>query len=158
MACSSLSPSGHAGPERRACPRIPAAAVPFLTARVAGGPPVRLVDLSKRGVKVESTLPLPTGSRVTLRFLAGDASLTLTSAVVRSTLAVESRGEVTYHSALAFTDELTLCGEELSAAAGATSDATPPEPARSEAASDYTMIVMDGRTGLHEHAEAARAC
>ena len=135
------------GPERRAFPRIPASSVPYLTARVAGGPSVRLLDLSKRGVHVESTLNMRPGSTVVIRFLTGDASVTLTGAVVRSTVAVlEASGEVTFHTALAFTDELTLCGEELDAAANAAQASHPPStPAAGT--DDYTMIVMDGRTG-----------
>jgi hypothetical protein len=62
--------------------------------------------------------------------------------VVRSTVAVfESDGGVTYHTALAFNDELSLCDEEFTAAAS-----EPRVPCRSAAApTDYTMIVMDGR-------------
>jgi hypothetical protein len=153
---ASLPP--YAGPERRAHPRIPAAAVPHLTARVAGGPPARLIDLSKRGVQIETTMYLCPGSTIAMRFLSGDASVTLTGAVVRSTVAVlESRGEVTYHSALAFTDELTLGGEEFEAAA-ASAPLAPTGPAGRAVAGDYTMIVMDGRVGTHERAEATPAC
>lgn len=153
------SPSTYVGPERRAHPRIPAAAVPHLTARVAGGPPARLIDLSKRGVQIETTMYMCPGSTVAMRFLCGDASVTLTGAVVRSTVAVlESRGEVTYHSALAFTDELTLGGEDLAAAAAAAATVAPPAHTGQAVSSDYTMIVMDGRTGTLERAEATPAC
>jgi len=151
------SPSTYVGPERRAHPRIPAAAVPHLTARVAGGPPARLIDLSKRGVQIETTMYMCPGSTVAMRFLSGDASVTLTGAVVRSTVALlESRGEVTYHSALAFTDELTLGGEDLEAAAAAT--LAPPARTGQAVSGDYTMIVMDGRMGTHDRAEATPAC
>lgn len=157
MARSTVSPPAYDGFERRAHPRIPPSAVPHLTARVAGGPAVRLIDLSKRGVRIESTLLMPPGSTVAVRFVSRDASTTLTGAVVRSTVSVlPHRGEVTYHSALAFNDELTLCGDELEATT------TPPDSAGcdgralDQAADDYTMIVMDGRTALHEHAEATR--
>jgi hypothetical protein len=159
MARTSVSPQAYEGPERRAHPRIPASAVPHLTARVAGGPAVRLIDLSKRGVQIETTLLMRPGSTVAVRFLTPDATVTLTGAVVRSTVAVlPHRGEVTYHSALAFNDELTLCGDELQAASVPAAlmarTGQPPD----QAADDYTMIVMDGRTGMHEHAETPRAC
>jgi PilZ domain len=151
------SPSTYVGPERRAHPRIPAAAVPHLTARVAGGPPARLIDLSKRGVQIETTMYMCPGSTVAMRFLSGDASVTLTGAVVRSTVALlESRGEVTYHSALAFTDELILGGEDLEAAAAAA--LAPPAHTGQADSGDYTMIVMDGRMGTHDRAEATPAC
>lgn len=158
MARSTIAPQAYDGPERRACPRIPASAVPYLTARVAGGPGVRLIDLSKRGVRIETTVMMRPGSTVAVRFLSGDVSLTLTGAVVRSTVAVlPRRGEVTYHSALAFTDELTLCDEEFLAAADA-SPAPAGAPVLGGSADDYTMIVMDGRTATHSHAEGPPAC
>mgnify|MGYP005813096817 CR=1 FL=1 len=158
MARSSNTPQAYDGPERRAVPRIPARAVPYLTARIAGGPGVHLLDLSKRGVRIETTILMRPGSTVAVRFLSGDVSLTLTGAVVRSTVAqLPRRGEVTYHSALAFTDELTLCDEELLAAAD-----TQPAPALAslldDSTDDYTMIVMDGRETTHSHAEAPTAC
>jgi hypothetical protein len=157
MARSTPPPPAYQGPERRAHPRIPASAVPYLTARVAGGPIVRLIDLSKRGVQIETTLMMRPGSTVAVRFVSGDASVTLTGAVVRSTVAVlPHRGEVTYHSALAFNDELTLCSEELDAAAAIVRpDAS---PARDESGDDYTMIVMDGRLGASGLVEARRSC
>lgn len=159
MARSTTTPLAYDGPERRAFPRIPASAVPYLTARVAGGPAVRLIDLSKRGVQIETTLLMRPGSTVAVRFLSGDISVTLTGAVVRSTVAVlPRRGEVTYHSALAFNDELTLCGEEFEAAAADARPSSASAPALEDGADDYTMIVMDGRTGMHSHAEAPRAC
>lgn len=130
------------GPERRKHPRIPASVVPHLRAHVAGGPAVRLIDLSKRGVLLEAPVAMALGATVTIRFVMGDHTETLYGAVVRSAVAViETSGEVTYHTALAFTDELTLCGEEFDAA---TFPYRNPSP---EVANDYTMIVVDGRTG-----------
>ena len=146
------------GPERRRAPRIPAAAVPYLTAHLAGGPPVRLVDLAKRGVQIETTVPFEPGRTVSIRFVTGDASMTMTGAVVRSTVEVRERnGRVTYHTALAFTDELTLCGDELAAAEAAVPSA-PPVPPVERAGDDYTMIVMDGRTGERSGGEGVPAC
>lgn len=145
------SPRSHDGPERRAYPRIPASAVPYLTARVGGGPPVRLIDLSKRGVQIETTMHMRAGSTVTIRFVSGERSVVLTGAVVRSTVAVlESAGGVTYHTALAFTEELTLCDEEFEAARGLPAPGFTPD----ERADDYTMIVMDGRTSTAHRAGA----
>jgi hypothetical protein len=127
-------------------PRLPAAAVPHLRAVVAGGASVRLLDLSKRGVQIETTLQMHPGATVSIRFVSGDSSVALTGAVVRCTAAVlESEGTVTYHTALAFMDELTLCAEELDAAAHA-SDEAAAQPLDGPA-DDYTLIVMDGRTG-----------
>ena len=142
MTGSSRPDTTYAGPERRKHPRIPASAVPHLRAHVAGGPPVRLIDLSKRGVHLECPLQMTLGATVTIRFVTGEHTVTLEGAVVRSASAViATSGEVTYHTALAFTDELTLCGEEFEAATLQSRDPSP------EVASDYTMIVVDGRTG-----------
>ena len=145
----SLTPralSTHNGSDRRRSPRFPVAALPYLTARVAGGPPVRLIDLSKHGVQVETPMRLPGGATVSIRFVSGAGAVTLDGAVVRSSVCVvETGGAVTYHTALAFTEELTLCGEELEATLDAAADAglagqtAPPD--------DYTMIVLDGRAG-----------
>lgn len=135
------------GHERRAHPRIPAAVVPHLTARIAGGPEVRLVDLCKRGVQLETTVHMLPGSTVAIRFLFGDASMVMAGAVVRSTVSVlETGGGVTYHIALAFNEELTLCREEL-ASAERTVAAPIATPTQADVADDYTMIVTDGRTG-----------
>lgn len=147
MSLATRASSRHDGSDRRALPRIPAAAVPYLTARVAGGPSVRLVDLSKRGVQVETPVKLPSGSTITIRFVSGDTTVTLTGAVVRSTVSVmESGGAVTYHTALAFNDELTICGAELEAALAADRPARSIDPA-ADTSDDYTMILMDGRAG-----------
>ncbi|BCS31333.1 hypothetical protein TBR22_A05330 [Luteitalea sp. TBR-22] len=137
-------PQPYSGPERRAHPRIPAAAVPHLTAMVAGGAPVRLLDLSKRGVQIETSVHMRPGATVRIRFVSGDSATTLTGAVVRCTSAViEEAGEVTYHTGLAFTDEISLGAEEIGAATHAAAD---PPPHADDPADDYTMIVMDGRT------------
>ena len=133
--------------ERRAHPRIPAAAVPYLQARLAGGAQVRLLDISKRGVHVETTMHMRPGRMVIIRFLSGDAAMSLTSAVVRSSVAVlEASGEVTYHTALAFTDELTLCSAEFDEAAACHAGPIVQPAAAGE--DDYMMIVMDSRVGI----------
>ena len=140
---SETRPSPDVRPDRRAHPRIAASAVPYLQARVTGAPHVSIIDLSKRGVHIATTMHMRPGRTVIIRFLSGDASMTMTSAVVRSSVAVlEASGDVTYHTALAFTDELTLCSAEFDEAqetmtvAGADPVAGP---------DDYTMIVLDSR-------------
>ncbi|MCC6162860.1 MAG: PilZ domain-containing protein [Acidobacteria bacterium] len=142
------------GHERRAHPRIPARSVPYLTARIAGGPAVHLIDLSKHGVQIETTLHMRPGSTVAVRFLSGDRSVTLTGAVVRSTELVRPhRGDVKYHSALSFTDELSLCDEAIQAAEPAR------EPQRAvvpqvSVCDLFTMILMDGCRPSHAYVEA----
>ena len=137
MSSSNPSAPAYAGVERRTSPRLPAS--------VVGGPAVRLLDLSKRGVHVETSLRMRAGGTVTIRFIANGQSQTLTGAVVRNTVAVlETSGEVTYHTALAFNDELLLCGEQLD---GAATHPPAAEAVDGDAPNDYTMLVFDGRTG-----------
>lgn len=97
------------GRERRQFTRVPGHAVPEVTARVVGGPHVRLLDVSRRGAQVETTLPLRPGRAVTIRFVAADTTLTLTGAVVRSSVAVLSADGVTYHTALSFSEDVVVC-------------------------------------------------
>lgn len=150
------SSSSYEGPERRVAPRLPATALPHLSARVLGGGAVRLVDISKRGVRLEGSVPMPAGSTVTVRFMAGGETQTLTGAVVRDTVVVvETTGEVTYHTALAFTDELTLCGDDFEVAAATLPGAPALTPAPDTAATDdYTMLLFDGRIGTPQGAPA----
>jgi hypothetical protein len=97
------------GRERRRFVRIAADAMPHVTARVVGGPQVRLIDVSRRGAQVETTLPLKPGRSVTIRFVAADATLTLTGAVVRSSVAVLAEEGVKYHTALSFAEDIVIC-------------------------------------------------
>jgi hypothetical protein len=145
------------GPERRAESRLPASALPHLSAHVIGEAPVRLVDISKRGARLESSARLPTGSTLTIRFIANGEAQVLTGAVVRDTVVVlETSGEVTYHIALAFTDELTLCGDDFASAQ--TPDAAPSLPHPADTEHDYTMLVFDRRIGAPPGAPAGAAC
>ncbi len=146
---------GYDGHDRRAHPRIPARSVPYLTARIAGGPAVHLIDLSKHGVQIETTLHMRPGSTVALRFLSGDRSVTLTGAVVRSTELVRPhRGDVKYHSALSFTDELSLCDEAIEATAS-TRESLRAVAHQASPSDLFTMILMDGRPPSHAYVEAA---
>jgi hypothetical protein len=125
---------GHAGfgHERRRHARIPAEALPHLTARVVGGPMVRLLDVSRRGARVETDLPLRPGRAVTIRFVAIDSTLTLTGAVVRSSVAVLAEDGVKYHTALSFAEDVHLCPETPPAPAGAGVDGRASTPAPSQ--------------------------
>ncbi len=145
------------GQERRALPRIRASSVPHLTAHIAGGPQARLIDLSKRGVRIESPLHMGPGSRVVLRFVLGEESVTVTGDVMRSVPLMRlSSGEVAYDTALAFTEELTLCSDEFEDAGRAAGlscgSSHPSDPP------DFTMIVMDGRSGAPLRAGGDAPC
>lgn len=97
------------GLERRQFTRIPGHAMPEVTARVLGGPHVRLIDLSQRGAQVETSLPLRPGRAVTIRFVTADTTVTLTGAVVRSSIAVLNADGVTYRAALSFAEDIVVC-------------------------------------------------
>ncbi len=117
------------GRNRRQFVRIAAEALPHLTARVVGGPQVRLIDVSRRGARVETTMPLKPGRPLTIRFLAADTTLTLTGAVVRSSVAVLAEHGVVYHTAVSFAEDLAVCPEapaadETGTGATAAGDAT----------------------------------
>lgn len=157
MTSSARSTPPYDGPERRSGPRLPASALPHLSAHVVGSAPVRLVDISKRGARLEGASRLPAGSTITIRFLAGGEAQMLTGAVVRDTVVVlETSGEVTYHTALAFTDELTLCGDEFEAARDVHPE--PSTPCPSDAGPDYTMLVFDGRMGAPHGGPTGTTC
>ncbi|MBA2356023.1 MAG: hypothetical protein H0V80_15335 [Acidobacteria bacterium] len=132
--------------ERRAHRRIPAAMLPHLNARVSGGPPVRLLDLSKWGVQLETAMFMRPGSTVCIRFVTSSETITLTGAVVRSTVAVLEAGGVTYHTALAFNEALELCNEVLHSLPDSEMDFDHSNP------DDYTLLVTDRRTGLRAQA------
>lgn len=136
------SPSNQppSGAERRSHPRIPASALPHLTASIPDGPAIRLLDLSRTGALVETTTRLPPGASIAVHFRSGDREVPLSAAVIRSTVSVvDTDGRVTYHTGLAFTDELVLLDEAAQVAGTqATRDAM-------DSSGDFTLIVMDGR-------------
>ena len=101
-----------AGHNRRRHERIPADRLPHVTARVVGGPEVRLLDLSRRGARLETTLHLRPGRSVCVRLVADDTTVTLSGAVVRSRVAVVDETGVRYQTALAFSNDVPFCPDE----------------------------------------------
>lgn len=95
--------------ERRRQTRVPGGQVPHVTARVMGGPPVRIVDLSRNGAQIETTLHMRPGRAVTIRFLEGETVSTLTGVVVRSAVSGVGGSQVSYSTSLSFREELTVC-------------------------------------------------
>lgn len=130
---------------RRAHRRVPANLLPSLTARLSGGAAVKLLDVSRRGVRLETNLHMRPGQTVCIRFVAADASVTLTAAVVRATVAhIESDG-IRYETVLSLAGDLLLC-EQLHDAAmleGDQYDADIPSTDTSPLGPvvDYTVIV-----------------
>jgi hypothetical protein len=99
--------------DRRTSPRVPASAVPNLKARLLAGPDVRLVDLSRRGVLLETQSRLLPGSPIRLKFVADDAVLVLKGAVVRSSVSTFGEQGLVYRTAVAFDEDITICDASL---------------------------------------------
>lgn len=138
---------------RRQHRRIPASSLPSLTARISGGEAVKLLDVSRRGVRLETNLHMRPGQTVCIRFVAADATVTLTAAVVRATVAHVESGGIRYETALSLAGDLLLCDQlrdaalqepesESSGAAG-----SKPEVDGLAPVVDYTVIVCGGPDG-----------
>ena len=147
------------GHERREHLRVPANLLPSLTARLSGGAAVRLLDVSRRGVRLETTSHMRPGQTVCIRFVAADATVTLSAAVVRATVARLDADGVRYETALSLAGDLLLCDQRHAAATQAAdgSDATATDAPALDEVVDYTVIVSgtpDARTlldGLREN-------
>lgn len=113
------------GIDRRTSPRVPASAVPDLKARLLAGPDVRLVDLSRRGVLLETQTRLLPGSPVRLKFVAQDATLVLKGAVVRSSVCTCGEHGLIYRTAVTFDEDIAICDDSLWSAPPMTAS---PEP------------------------------
>jgi hypothetical protein len=105
--------SVRGGPDRRRSPRKPAAAVPYLKARLVAGPDVRIIDVSRRGILLETETRLLPNSPIAIRFVAADASLVLKGCVVRSSIAQLTGVELRYRTAVAFEEDIRLCDDSL---------------------------------------------
>jgi hypothetical protein len=105
--------SPNDGSERRTSPRRPASSVPNLKARLLAGAEVRLVDISRRGVLLETDTRLLPGSPIRIKFVADDANLVLKGCVVRSSVNVVSGEGLVYRTAVAFDEDIALCDASL---------------------------------------------
>ena len=102
-----------AGENRRQSPRRPASAIPGLKARLFAGSDVRLIDVSRRGVLIETDARLLPGSPISIKFVTTDANLVLKGSVVRSSVNIVSDKGVVYRTAVAFEEDIKLCDESL---------------------------------------------
>jgi hypothetical protein len=105
--------------ERRNWPRIPADALPNVSAKLATGPEIRLVDLSRGGARFECEKRLLPGAKVALRLVTPDGTLVVRGRVVRSRIVRLERGGLGYDAAIAFNETLSEMLEEPGKAAGA---------------------------------------
>jgi hypothetical protein len=107
--------------DRRSEPRLPATAVAIARATLRPGCPVRVVDISAAGVRVESDRPLRPGSRVHVRLVCDHCSLVLFAQIVRCEVAeIDPESGLKYRGALQFDEPCTHLAalSEASLAAG----------------------------------------
>ncbi len=121
--------------ERRNWPRIPAEALTNVSAKLATGPDIRLVDLSRGGARFECEKRLLPGAKVALRLVTPDGTLVVRGRVVRSRIVRLERGGLGYDAAIAFNETLSQMLEEPSGAAAPAS-----EPQETPAAVPATEI------------------
>jgi hypothetical protein len=80
-----------------------------LAAHLVGGPAVAMVDISTRGVLLETDKRLVPGQSVSMRFVTVDAQLRLLGCVVRSSVASVSSSRLTFRTAVSFDVDNSLC-------------------------------------------------
>ena len=129
---------------RRQHRRVPASLLPSLSARLSGGAAVRLLDVSRRGVRLETTMHMRPGQTVAIRFVAADATVTLSAAVVRATVAHVDADGIRYETALSLAGDLHLCDQLHEAAMASEGDATTSSSSSPSLAPvvDYTVVVQ----------------
>lgn len=115
-----------AGENRRQSPRRPASAIPNLKARLFAGSDVRLIDVSRRGVLIETDARLLPGSPISIKFVTTDANLVLKGSVVRSSVNIVSDKGVVYRTAVSFEEDIKLCDESLWEEAAPAPEVVPP--------------------------------
>lgn len=103
----------RSGAELRRFARRPASDLPDLKARLVAGSDVRLVNVSRRGVLLETDARLMPNSAVTLRFVTDAASVVLKGRVVRSSIAVLSKATLVYRTAVEFDQDISLVDPRL---------------------------------------------
>jgi hypothetical protein len=101
--------------ERRAQPRLAAAALQIERATLRPGCLVAVLDLSATGAQVQSERPLRPGSRIHVRLAARSSSLAIDAAVVRCSVWILQADVVIYRGALRFEEVCTAFMEEQNA-------------------------------------------
>lgn len=111
--------------ERRSWPRIPAESLPNVSAKLATGPDIRLVDLSRGGARFECEKRLLPGAKVALRLVTPDGTLVVRGRVVRSRIVRLERGGLGYDAAIAFNETLNEVIEERAGTPQPATEAAP---------------------------------
>jgi len=93
--------------DRRRHPRVAADAVSFLSAQLSGGAAVTLVDVSHRGVRLETSRHMRPGQTVCVRFALGDEMVAVNASVLRATVKHLEPEAVRYETALQLVEDTT---------------------------------------------------
>jgi hypothetical protein len=93
--------------ERRETPRHDSPPPESVVVRVVGGSEARLLDLSRRGLLIETESRLAIGQRATVRITTRDGVVMVAGVVVRS-LVAKMGASVVFNTALALDDDLML--------------------------------------------------
>jgi hypothetical protein len=125
-----------------------------MVARVVGASEVRLLDISRRGVLLETQTRLQFRAKATIHFTTCDASISVRAQVVRS-LVASVDAFVVYHTALTFDEELRLA-DALAHQQSAAATAAPIDPLDPVDPVDLTDLTeLTGLTGLTGPTEPA---
>jgi hypothetical protein len=143
-----LSPVSH--DDRRTDQRLDASALGPVVARLVGGSEVRLMDVARRGVLLESDTRLLIGAKATIKITTTDTTISVRGHVVRSRVAGVRGGALMYHTALALEEDLGLV-ESLAPRKGET--ASFDEPDEPDELADTADLLIGGS----EHALSAAA-
>jgi hypothetical protein len=102
--------------DRRAEPRLAAAALQIERATLRPGCLVAVLDLSASGAQVQSERPLRPGSRLHVRIAARGGALAVAADVVRCSVWIVEADVVIYRGALRFEEPCTAFWEEQAGA------------------------------------------
>jgi len=109
--------------ERRSAPRRQASSIPMLgSAQIISGPDVRLINISRAGVLLESDGRLLTGSHICLKLTTTDAVFLLKGRVLRSKTSTLDGQNIRYESAIVFDDDFMLMDEGIPLGSGCALD------------------------------------
>ena len=98
--------------ERRAAPRLAAAALQIERATLRPGCLVAVLDVSVHGAQVQSERPLRPGSRVHVRLVARHFTLVVAAEVIRCSVWILQADVVIYRGALRFEEPCPSFWEE----------------------------------------------
>jgi hypothetical protein len=136
--------------DRRESSRYDAASVGKMVARVLGGSDVRLIDLSRRGVLIETEGRLKVGAKATIRITTTDAVVNVQGVVVRSLVAKVAHVGLVFRTALALDEDLAIVDELVRREA----ESAEPAVAAKSAAATVPVGAADGLSAMDADEDA----